>query len=191
MVNLRDVSCCLITKDPRYPEVLLYHVSQFEFGEILILTNCDSPHRKHELFSKAKYDLLYYQDDDAICPIEELAQAADPAIITCAMKTGHLAKYADSRIALLGWGSIFSKGKLDVLERYRAKYGADFLYQRETERILTYLNYPQQRLDLFIADLPSHAAPDRLSMQPHHYDYIPEVEARCATLDAEAQLAAG
>src|SRR6185503_21084360 len=105
------------------------------FGECLFLTNCDSPHRKQELFRKAKYDLLYYQDDDAIAPIRQLLDAAEPDQITCAMKPGHLAAYAQSRIALLGWGSLFPKRTIDVLDQYRAVYGEDALYQRETERI--------------------------------------------------------
>jgi hypothetical protein len=98
------------------------------------------------------------------------------------MKPSHLASYAKSRIALLGWGSIFPKRTIQVLEQYRAVYGEDHVYKRETERIMTWLAYPQTRLDLPIEDLPSAWAPDRLSMQPGHYDYIPLVEQRCAAL---------
>jgi hypothetical protein len=182
MIDLRNISACLITKDPIYPARVLQHVSGFGFGEILVLTGCDSPHRKHELFNKAKHEWLYYQDDDAICPVGELAEQAENGIITCAMKPFHLAKYAKSRIALLGWGSIFQQHKLASLDLYREKYGEDLLYKRETERILTYLNYPQKRLELPILDLPSAFAPDRLSNQPGHYDFIPQVEERCASL---------
>jgi hypothetical protein len=180
--DLKRVSCCLITKDPVYPYQVLNHVSQFPFGEILVLTNCDSPYRKHELFNKARYDWLYYQDDDAICPIQQLAEQAEDGIITCAMKQFHINKYKDSRIALLGWGSLFQKDRLKVLGLYRSKYGKDEVYMRETERILTYLNYPQKRLELPIIDLPSAWAPDRLSNQPGHYDYIPIVEERCKSI---------
>lgn len=183
MIDLSQVSACLITKDPVYPREILAQLTQFPFGEILILTNCDSPHRKHELFNKAKYDLLYYQDDDAICPIQDLAEQADPTMITCAMKPFHLEKYKDSKIALVGWGSFFPKSVLAKLQLYRDVYGEDFIYKRETERIMTYLNYPQKRLELPIADLPSAWANDRLSMQPRHYDYIPVVEERCLVID--------
>ncbi len=183
MINLPKVSCCLITKDPVYPREILAQLTQFPFGEILILTNCDSPHRKHELFAKAKYDLLYYQDDDAICPIQQLAEQADPTMITCAMKPFHLEKYANSKIALVGWGSFFPKSVLGVLKRYVDVYGEDEVFKRETERIMTYFNYPQKRLDLPIADLPSAWDSDRLSMQPGHYDYIPVVEERCRNIE--------
>lgn len=182
MINPQEVSACLITKDPVYPRDVLNEVCKIPFGEILVLTNCDSPHRKHELFAKAKYDTLYYQDDDSICPIRELLELANPGIITCAMKPFHLEKYKDSRIALLGWGSLFEKKVLLELHRYTDKYGEDHVFKRETERILTYFNFPQRRLNLPIYDLQSAFAPDRLSMQPGHYDFIPLVENRCSKL---------
>lgn len=185
MIDISKVSCCLITKDDRYPNVILNQISQFPFGEILILTHSDSPHRKHELFVKAKNDWLYYQDDDAICPIAELAEQAEPGIITQAIKPSHFDAYKHRRLSVgLGWGAFFEKNLLGSLKLYTDKYGEDFLYKRETERILTYLNYPQKRLILPITDLPSAMAPDRLSMQPDHYNYIPMVEERCSKLSA-------
>lgn len=183
-VDLKNVSACFITKFDKYPKEILDNISQYPFGEIMILTNCDSPHRKQELFAKAKYDWIYYQDDDCIAPIAELAEQAGNGI-TCAMKTAHIKSYSEIKIALLGWGSIFPKSIIKVLDKYRAKYGEDALYKRETERIMTLLSYneyPQHRLDLPILDLPWAFSKDRLSMQPGHYDYINEVIAKCATL---------
>lgn len=183
MIDLTQVSACLITKDPFYPIQALIPVLNAPFGEIIILTNSDSPHRKHELFAKAKYDYLYYQDDDCVAPVAQLAELADPEIINLAIKPAHFEAYKDKRLSMgIGWGSLFHRKFLDSLRLYTAKYGYDFLYKRETERILTYLNYPQNRLILPITDLPSAMAPDRLSMQPDHYNYIPMVEERCATL---------
>jgi hypothetical protein len=188
MLNPRNVSCALITKDPIYPQVIVDRVMAVGFGECLFLTHCDSPHRKQDLFAKAQHDYLYYQDDDCLASIAELLAAAEPNRITCAMKPSHLASYAKSRIALLGWGSIFPKRTIQVLDQYRAVYGEDHVYKRETERIMTWLSFPQTRLDLPIEDLPSAWAPDRLSMQPGHYDYIPLVERRCAELGQEVLL---
>jgi hypothetical protein len=182
----RYVSACLITKDPVYPPEILAHVGSIGFGELLVFTNCDSPHRKQELFAKAAFDYIFYQDDDCIAPIAELFRECVPEMITCAMKPRHIESYAASRIALLGWGSLFPKTAITVLERYRKVYGEDHVYRRETERIMTYFNFPQRRLALPIRDLPSAWAADRLSMQPGHYDFIPVVEARCAQLLSRA-----
>ena len=182
-MNPSNISACLITKDFVYPQEILEHVGSFPFGEILILTHSDSPYRKYELFAKAKFDYIYYQDDDAICPIDKLLDYAKPDMINVAMKQGHFDSYAKNMATMgLGWGSIFPKYMLASLERYKDKYGVDELFKRETERILTYLNYPQNRLVLPIVDLPSAMAEDRLWRQPGHYENIKIVDERCKTL---------
>jgi hypothetical protein len=185
MISPQYVSACFITKDRNYPEPILASIMPIGFGEVMILTNCDSPHRKQELFAKAKYDYIYYQDDDCIAPIWPLFEVSKPNIINCAMKATHLKAYADSRIALLGWGSLFPKEVTDILSYYRREYGEDEVYCRETERIMTWLNFPQHRLDLPISDLPSATAPDRLHKQESHYSFIPIVEARCCAIWAK------
>jgi len=181
-LNPAHVSACLITKEDIYPGEILQRVAAIGFGELLVLTHCESPHLKQRLFEKASRDFIFYQDDDCLAPIHELVTACKPSQITCAMKPFHLDKYRERRIALLGWGSIFPKSAIRVLDRYRAVHGEDHIFRRESERIMTYLHFPQQRLDLPITDLPSAFAPDRLSLQPGHYDYIPLVEERCAAL---------
>ena len=77
----------------------------------------------------------------------------------------------------------------DVRRSLASMYGEDALYKRESERIMTWLAFPQQRrMDLPIVDLPSAFAADRLSMQPDHYSYIPIVEERCRGLRVESEL---
>lgn len=185
-LNPRYVSACFITKDPIYPPSIVEQVMAVGFGECLFLTHCPSPHLKQRLFEKASCDFIYYQDDDCLAPIKELLDAALPDCITCAMKPSHLEAYKNSQIALLGWGSVFPKRIITVLDSYRRVYGEDALFRRESERIMTWLAWPQKRLNLPIVDLPSAWAPDRLSMQPDHYAYIPQVEERCASLMKES-----
>lgn len=182
-LDLSKVSACLITKEKTYPQPIWESVLNAGFGEVFILTNCDSPHRKHELFNKAKHDWIYYQDDDALCPIKELADQAQAGIITQAIKPAHQEAYKDKRLSVgLGWGTFFEKSLLSSLKKYTDVYGEDDLYKRETERILTYLNYPQKRLVLPILDLPSATQPDRLCYQPGHYEAIQLVEERCSKI---------
>jgi hypothetical protein len=184
MIEPKDISACLITKDPVYPKEIIRHVSGFPFGEILVLTNCDSPHRKQELFRKAKHDFLYYQDDDCLAPIDKLLPMTDfPDRIVCAMKSTHIAQYANKRHALIGWGAIFPKSVIHVLDWYLDVYGEDHIYRRETERIMTYFNFPQVRLDLPIVDLPSAMAEDRLWRQSEHWRNIEIVEERCRRIE--------
>lgn len=169
MIDLKNVSCCLITKDNTYPKEILDHLLKYPFGEVLILTHSDSPYRKHELFAKAKFDLIYYQDDDAICPVDDLVRLAQPDIINVAMKEGHFRAHAHMKATMgLGWGTIFDKKILKSLELYTNVYGQDEVFKRETERILTHLNYPQNRLVLQVIDLPSAFDDSRLWRQGNH-----------------------
>lgn len=179
-IKFDKISCCLITKDDRYPKEILDHIQQFPFGEILILTHSDSPFRKHELFTKAKYETIYYCDDDCISPIADLLALSQPNIINVAMKQGHFDAHKDNFATMgIGWGAIFPKSLLLTLNKYVKIYGEDEVYKRETERIFTYLNYPQNRLVLPIQDLPSAYAPDRLWRQPEHQQFKLLAEQRC------------
>ncbi len=183
MIDLSQVSACLITKDPVYPREILSQVSKYPFGEILILTHSDSPYRKHELFAKAKYETIYYQDDDALCPIADLLDFSQPDVINVAMKQGHFEHHKNNRATMgLGWGAIFPKHLLESLKKYTDVYGEDEVFKRETERIFTYLNYPQNRLVLPIEDLPSATDGTRLWQQPEHNQFKQLAEERCRLL---------
>jgi len=183
MLDPKKISVCLITKDAEYPKEIWDHIAQFDFDEVLVKTMSDSPYRKHELFARAKNDLIFYQDDDAICPIGELLEQSDPTTINVAMKEGHHSAYKDNRATMgLGWGAIFPKKVLEVLKTYTDVYGEDDVFKRETERILTYLSFPQNRLILPIQDLPSAWGDDRLWRQPDHQRFRFMAEERCKDL---------
>jgi hypothetical protein len=185
-IDLTKVSCCLNTKENTYPEIILADIGRYPFGEVLIRTHSDSPYRKHELFQQAKYDFIYYQDDDAICPVRELSELSQPEMLNVAMKTDR-DSYKDRRMTMgLGWGSMFPKSILSDLDKYRNLYGEDALFKRETEKILTYLHWPQNRLILPIIDLPSAGAPDRLYRQSGHYENMLTIEEKCRLLIGDA-----
>lgn len=186
MIDFPQISLCLNTKEHTYPKEILDHVLQLPWGEILILTHSDSPYRKHELFTKAKYETLAYQDDDAIVPWADIVELSQHGIINVAMKKGHYEAHKNSRATMgIGWGAIFPKAILKELKRYTDVYGEDEVYRRETERILTYLSYPQNRLILPIQDLPSAYNSDRLWLQPEHNRFKQLAEEQCSGLMSE------
>lgn len=183
MIDVSQVSLCLITKDQTYPKAILDSIQQFPFGEILILTHSDSPYRKYELFEKAKFDTLAYQDDDAICDWNRLIQLSEPGMINVGMKPGHFESYKDLRMTMgLGWGSFFLKTILRNLEKYTDIYGEDELFKRDTEKILTHLVSPQNRIIIQVTDLPSATASDRLWRQPEHWSNMDVIVERCKDL---------
>lgn len=182
-IKVNEITACLITRDATYPHQVLESVMQYPFGEIIVLTNCDSPFRKYELFEKAKFDMIYYQDDDAIIPINELLEKAEEGIINLGIKPGHFDLYKDRRLTMgMGWGSIFDRKILQTLRKYTDKYGFDDVFKREAERILTYLNYPQNRVILPVIDTPAANDQNRLWRQSHHHEYVRKVEERCKEL---------
>lgn len=182
-IDLGKVSACLMTKDPTYPQQILQNVGKYPFGEVLIMTHSDSPYNKYELFKKAKFDTIYYQDDDAIIPIDQLLEKSKPGEINVGMKEGHAEQYKDMKMTMgLGWGSFFQRKVLDSLHKYTDKFGEDELFTRDTEKILTEINFPQNRIILPVEDLPSAMAPDRLWRQPQHWTNMDLIKERCATI---------
>ncbi len=182
-MDLKNITACLLTKEEVYPQVILDNVNNYPFKEVIIGTHSPSPYLKHELFKQVKTKYIYYQDDDAIVPIHILLQNSEPDKINVGMKQGHYEAYAGSRATMgLGWGAIFPKSLLESLSKYTDKYGYDNVYQRETERIFTYLNYPQNRIVLDIQDLPSAYAEDRLWRQADHEVFKELAISRCNNL---------
>lgn len=177
----KNVSAVLITKESVYPERILESVRHIGFGEVIIRTNCTSVSERYDAIAKAKYDIVYIQDDDCIAPIKELLDRYDGSI-TCAMTRHHLEFYKDSRICLLGWGAIFPKDTCLALDMYLDEFGEDYLFEREADRILTYANFPQNRLELPIINLENPDDTTRLSKQPEHYSNLLIIENRLKSI---------
>lgn len=179
-MKINEITACLLTKEETYPQVILDNVNKYPFKEVLIGTNSPSPYLKHELFKRVETEYIFYCDDDAIVPIDKLLEQSRSDIINVGMKQSHFEAYKDSRATMgLGWGAIFPKSLLKSLTKYTDKYGFDGIYQRETERILTYLNFPQNRVVLDIVDLPSAYTEDRLWRQADHELFKELAISRC------------
>jgi hypothetical protein len=96
---------------------------------------------------EARNHIIYVQDDDVIVRnVPELYREflANSSSITHGLSPGHFRKrersvYADSQIALLGWGAFFRKEWLDVMTRCLEKYGDDLLFRREADKFFSIL----------------------------------------------------
>jgi len=179
VIPFEETAAVLITKDKTYPSTVLDHVRSFPFGLIFIATQCDGPGDRYiqMCYNVSDYhNYMYFQDDDAICPIRSLMEQATPGVLTCAMKPRSLEEYKDTKACLVGWGAVAdSQMVLKFLGgNWIMEFGSD-VFCREADRIFTYVNYPQRRLDLPIIDLPYATSKDRLSMQPNHHKTRDEV----------------
>jgi hypothetical protein len=183
-MDLSKTSCCLITKEDVYPREILASLMYYPFGEMLILTHSDSPYRKYELFEKAKHGTLYYQDDDAICNVQDLVDNYKPGVFNILMDPPKIEQYKNRRMTMgFGWGALFERSILhDPLLEYKRLYGEDELLRRDAEKILTHIVYPQNRIASYHQDLPSAMAPDRLWQEPQHWSNMDLIENKCARI---------
>ena len=94
---------------------------------------------------RAKNDIIYSQDDDCIVHnvqgiydkfMEDQTKIAYSGIEGYENK---IETYGNKQLALLGWGSIFSKDMIGVLDKYIQIYGKDECFIRESDRIFTLL----------------------------------------------------
>lgn len=96
---------------------------------------------------KANNEIIYTQDDDCIVEnIEDIYYKfmEDPTRI-CHSGTEDYEKvigdniYGDTQMAMAGWGSFFKKSWIPALDPYINKYGKDYCFYRETDRIFSML----------------------------------------------------
>jgi hypothetical protein len=184
MIDPKDVTACLITSLDSYPEEVLNPIKQAGFADILIYTKCPNIAGRLTLFEQAKTPFLFTQDDDALSPIRFLLGHADLGCITTVMHPGHIDFYSNRRHCLLNWGGIFPKDCLKPLHQYTEIFGTDPIFLREFDRIFTGLNFPQIRLPYPVVNLPRSADPDRLSLQPNHWESMAEAERRLESLSS-------
>jgi len=165
--SLDNVSAVLITKEAVYPGEVLRHIEAAGFGEIIIKKECDGIF--HRFTGPTVFNDIYVQDDDCLPQIEKIFSEYTGAGITCGMTESHLKIYNKSRICLIGHGAFFPSVLRDSLDIYRHKFGEDEDFRIETDRIFTFLNFPQTRIETIPVQLESSFTPDRLSMRKDHY----------------------
>ena len=96
---------------------------------------------------KAKNNYIYTQDDD--CIVKNIGGVIDsfirqPDRISYSGIDGYEEKIPDTifgtkQLALLGWGSVFDRRWISVLDKYIAKYGKDECFYSETDRLFSLL----------------------------------------------------
>lgn len=149
------VSAVLITRDKEIHPALKESLKDFD--EVLVKTESPSVYERYLLAEKAKNEIIYVQDDDALIDHEEIWKAYKGQL-TAGITLPHWYGYKDSGITLVGWGCFFPKYMLKSFQPYIDKYGVDAHLLREADRIFTYLNRPHT---IVIQD---------------HFDFIPQVE---------------
>ena len=181
-----NVSACLITwKRQQNLGLIIPQLLHCPFiDEIIIQDNSKGEnlinYGRYVSALKAKNDIVYTQDDD--CVVTNIADAyekfiEDPTRIShCG--TDYYEKdipnniHGDTQMTLMGWGAFFDRRWIPVLDKYIEKYGKDYCFYRETDRIFSILlGKHSQFTDGLIMELPDAHNEDALSNQKDHLEY--------------------
>jgi hypothetical protein len=173
-LTLNNVSAILITKEKEYPHEVLKNIQSVGFGEVIIIRECIGISPRYEIVPQ--FPDIYVQDDDCIPDIAKIFSEYDGHTIVCGMTDHHINTYNKSRICLIGHGAFFPQELIKSLEVYRNKFGRDSDYIIEADRIFTFLNFPQRRVETLVVEMPSSFASDRLSMRKEHYKNLSLLE---------------
>ncbi len=179
-VDIRSqVSACLISRSPIDPQIMW---SLDGFGEVIVGDGTHGVYGRFEAISQAKFDIVYTQDDDCVVDIPLLLNEWDGHFISN-MRSNRAAEYAKN-MTLIGWGAMFQKSLISVLDIYTNKWGKDALFKRECDRIFTGLN-KHKTFFIEVENLPN-AYEGRLGNDPRHWEYLAEIKRRVVELGGSA-----
>lgn len=153
-------------------------------NEIIIHDNSKADniinYARYTCAQRSANDIIYTQDDD--CVVENLGEiyekfVSDPERITHS-GTDYYERdipnniFGSTQMSMAGWGSFFNKNWISVLEWYISKYGKDYCFYRETDRIFSILqgkhsNFVPGR----IREFPNAHTEMALSEQSDHITY--------------------
>lgn len=166
---LPKISACLVTwRRPQNLRRIVQRLATEDFiGEVLVWRNdpsvavdlpwpkvriIDSPanlicYGRYLCAQQAAYPLVYVQDDDVLVHDVGLLLRrflADPSRIYFNLSEWHYARrdrhiYDECHSALVGWGAVFPKAWLDVLDLVPESVRSTLLFQREADQYFTIL----------------------------------------------------
>jgi len=173
----------------------------YPYGQWITYARSDSNIYTHGRFLAAvmaKNETIYTQDDD--CLVFGLRQLWDrfqakPDRIAHNLHDSHYIDgdhadnyYGQMHNALLGWGAMFHRGWIDVLDEYEAEYGRDAVLDRKADKIFAMLQRKHhQTLRGDIVHLPGATGPEALCRRDDHELLNQEAILRCLKLDAARQ----
>lgn len=167
-------------KRPNELKEIIKHLETIEFiDEILVWKNTSVSNKinygRYLGALKAKNDIIYTQDDDCIVEnIEEIYTTFDGKHLSNGIKPGAMRHYGSQKgsepySTVMGWGSFFKKEWFSVLNKYIERYGEDYLFYREADRIFSVLLCRRHNtIPVRIRDFPSATSPAALYHQSEH-----------------------
>jgi hypothetical protein len=172
-----NISVVIPTNGDRDLTEIIEHLKKEGFEDINIVKNDnDSLYERYSRAKTAKFDTIYTQDDDCIISNIKTLVNEYCGELTCNGKRDNIKFYKNKceKISLVGWGAIFDRKHIKVLDEFLEKVGDNDLTRREADRIFTYLNEKQVIVaDEYIKDLP--CAFTGMSSKQEHWESLDKI----------------
>ena len=168
-----DVSAIIPTKGDVDLEPIRKHLEQYEeIKEIIFQKGDEFVFNRYRGIQKAKYDIVYTQDDDCLTDLRPILDAYEPDIVVNAMRKERINDY-DKDITLIGWGAIFDKKMISVLDWWKK----DELFMRECDRVFTAMT-KHKTVFADIKDLPQATGSERMGSEERHWKDLELIKKR-------------
>jgi hypothetical protein len=151
------------------------------FDEIVIWDNSTRPadfqcYGRFAGIAETTKPFVYVQDDDVIAPAEALLRVYTGREILANKKP-------DEEWRFLGIGAVFPRELADCFQAYADLYGMDADFYRAADVVFAY-QHGYESVWLGYEDLPWQTAPNRMYLQPGHYEVRERLRARTLALPA-------
>lgn len=175
--------------------------------ELIVVRGHEGVWERWTAMERAKYEVVYTQDDDAIVDVPAVIAQHEADLVTCNMPEAWRKDYQDG-IALVGWGAVFNRYRIDthdgdcrrpVHECWRPfqiyfdwkSANRDYPYidpvfRRECDRVFTGLS-KLKLIDVPIEHQPWANGDDRMCRRAHdpvHGQYLQEIRRRIYAIRA-------
>lgn len=183
-LNASQVSAVLVTRgDVDLTPVL----DSLPFDDVVIWNNSTRPEDlkvagRYAAIAEAKHELIYTQDDDAICPAAELVERY-AGYLSWKEAGPLLVNVPPGEQPWLAWGAVFHRDQPDdAFKRWGALHDFDDeTFCRWADVVFAHLA-GWREVDLGHDDLPWATAPNRMYQQPDHYTGQQRVRERAQAL---------
>lgn len=183
---MEKVTAVLITwkRQKNIPQIIESLLKYDFINEIILYDNSKQEniinYARYVGAQKAQNNWIYVQDDDHIVRnIDEIYEefSRHPNVLTHAGNVSYENDIPNNihnqkQMALVGWGAMFDKRWINILEKYTNEYGEDYCFHRETDRIFSILlgkHHAFVRGDIQV--LEGATTPEALSQQANHLEY--------------------
>jgi hypothetical protein len=165
MLGVRSVSVVIPTRGDCDMQPIIARLREYpEIDDISVIV-VPAPYHRYLEMERVLHDVVLTQDDDCLTDMRPVIDGYEPGVICNAMTPEHASQYRE-RETLIGFGSIFDRSLIRVLDGWER----DELFEREADRVFATLNRHKMvfpRIEL----LPQATAPNRMYRDPKHLEY--------------------